>query len=624
LVRLVEANGEGGATEHTHVVCVKKAVHRARVWLSRGFKGDTRLTSISVLLCVRAPITYHHYKRNTVFTQRYRTMSSLQSWPWLQKNGTLMCLDPSSLKQSGGGGVDTVSDSSTEQTLISIVAHLTQQQQQPQLHHYHECSTCVMERANNDDDAATMPCLSRVTEVYLSLDILDLDHGGGDDEHISVPPQKEQQHHTLPLIWTQLWQCLSQNNCLPNLETLRLYSSRHHDNNGLVTTRSAVLAQQIAQFVRHSPPKWHTLIVTRCLELNSTLIATLSAALMHHPTLQQVKLLDVALSETTATWSDSGTTNNAACNAAVHVPLLDPLLAALSTIATLESLDLTLFHHDTHNHTIPAHQRRLLYPRHNATVRSTAVAPAAPMVPAVPQRTASAHSLLTAHHASSRRSSRSSQCRDYMSPRALHDLLVRCDRLEDVSLWNCGLHNAHLDYIGRALLSARCAVRFLSLRRNPHITSDAWEGFYTYVVPDNYTLQALYHDCVDDLSMALWCTTTTTSTATTAPKLSCAATTATSTVATAAVPLLVSPPAPPPRPNANSSSAAAAAAALYLCLNRLGRGALLRNHHGDNSLADWCDLLGTVSYTPSAIFALLSHRPLLLVEAAAAATTNVE
>jgi hypothetical protein len=535
-------------------------------------------------------------------------------WPWLQKNGTLVCLDPSSMQQSGGAG-GAVAANVTEQTLVSIVAHLTRQPQEYKKFH-HECSIGDSNEEGAAGDATT-PCLSRVTEVYLSLDILD-----SENKELDLKPKMQQQQHQqhLLLIWTQLWQCLEQ--CLPNLETLRLYSSRHCGSNddansnnnsnhsrcnGSTTTIVMMnLAHWLAHFLQHSPPKWHTLIVTRCIALHPTLVATLSTALMHHKTLQQVKLLDV-----TAAVSMDRTRTPATTVCTTTVPLLDPLLAALSTIATLESLDLTLFHktNDTTNQRRLSHHSHL---RHSTVTTNTGTTAAATTVLVHP---AQRPSLAT----SSTLGRSQSQC-DFMSPRALHNLLVQCRRLDDVSVWDCALRTAHLDAIGRALLSARCAVRFLSLRRNPSIAAAAWTSFYTKVVPDNYTLQALYHDCVDDLSMALWCTTTTTTTTTrsaAAPMLaSCAAT---STVAAAAAaPILVA----PPPPDANGScSAAAASAALYLCLNRLGRGALLRNN---NNHADWCDLLATVSYTPSAIFALLSHRPMLLVEAAAAATTNVE
>jgi hypothetical protein len=502
---------------------------------------------------------------------------------------------------SGSGDVDT------EQTLASIVAHLTRQKQQKQQLYHHECGVCVNNEGADDNAATNTPCLSRVTEVYLSLDIFDI--GEKDLQSLEEP---------LQLIWTQFWQCLSER-CLPNLETLRLYSSRHNDDKGMWADAAAddAVAQHnvLAHFLQHSPPKWHTLIVTRCLSLRPTFIATLSTALMHHPTLQQVKLLDVAVSPSPDNNSTGAApavtiTINAPTNNAIHtIPLLDPLLTALSTIATLESVDLTLFHENNQNTTTTttthnvSNQRRLLSTshRHRPTMNTTATA-APETRPFVP--TSSFH----------RSQSGQSPC-DLMSPRALHDLLTQCRQLEDVSLWDCGLRNAHLDALGRALLSARCAaVRFLSLRRHPHITAAAWERFYTTIVPDNYSLQALYHDCVDDLSMALWCTTAA-ATNTTAKQISPPTTTAAATTTAVAVAL-----AKPPQIDTNTSSSAAAAAALYLCLNRLGRGALLRTH-GDNQ-ADWCDLLATVSYTPSAIFALLSHRPLLLVEAAAAANAE--
>lgn len=64
--------------------------------------------------------------------------------------------------------------------------------------------------------------------------------------------------------------------------------------------------------------------------------------------------------------------------------------------------------------------------------------------------------------------------------------------LQDVTLWSVGLDDDHMESL-RAVLPLHPSLVFLSLRCNPHITSDGWQCLLD-MVEENYVLKSVYTD----------------------------------------------------------------------------------------------------------------------------------
>jgi hypothetical protein len=164
-----------------------------------------------------------------------------------------------------------------------------------------------------------------------------------------------------------------------------------------------------------------------------------------------------------------------------------------------------------------------------------------------------------------------------------------------------------LTALGQAL-PAHGTLQFLSLRRNAAISNQAWCRFYRTVLPHCFALHALYNDHADGLTesshnQASWLATTTGSTRP-------AATTAASTRVGEITGTNGSDKSH--RNVDDDDSSAVAAAALYLSLNRMGRGALY-SHQGCGDGEAWLDAIYNLGSDTSAIFALISQHPMVLL-----------
>jgi hypothetical protein len=151
---------------------------------------------------------------------------------------------------------------------------------------------------------------------------------------------------------------------------------------------------------------------------------------------------------------------------------LDQVVKVLATIPQLETLDITVATDDD-----SSSANSILHRRNNNNNKNT-----------------------NSHNASNTTNDNKSYHTDnhrhnQISPNALRHLFQSCPHLTDMSLWDCGLTEDHLlRVIAPALQHTNTNLEFLSVRRNPDITSHAWCTFYTQCLPTVYGLQALYND----------------------------------------------------------------------------------------------------------------------------------
>lgn len=238
-----------------------------------------------------------------------------------------------------------------------------------------------------------------------------------DDLPPSLPPQHKHNSSWLLL----LLQTLSRT--CPNLHSLRLFSAG---------TDAHLSVPALAAFVQ-TCPTLQRLFLKRSLKLNSSLeVQILADALRDHPALQQINMLDLQLAATTG-----------------GVVSLDPLMEALCTIPTLETVDLSL----------------------------------------------SSSSSSSSGGKEQEQSESCSNSTPAFSPHLLTALLDGCPLLTDISLWDCHLQDAHLQALAPALQRHQ-RLQFLSLRRNGALSEAAWCRFY-HELEFCYCLQTLFNDHVE-------------------------------------------------------------------------------------------------------------------------------
>lgn len=466
----------------------------------------------------------------------------------------------------GGGGhgadePDTVDGESWERCLSQLIA--------------------ALQRGTSD-------CCQAVTSLYLSLDLFHIpfllaeeedannnSNNNDDNERVSNEDEDrkhEQRQERFQRLRSDLLEALACG-ALPRLQSLRVYSSASSGSSG-----SPLSADVLARILRTHFRTLQTLSVTRCLHLATAQDAlVLAQALQDHPTLVRVQLLDLAVDHHD---KDGGS--------------LNPIVTALASLRQLESVDISLAATPT-------------------TMMTTRPQPA-PVV--LPRPTNARHG--SSNHKATVRDDRSSTrwgsdggdvdgaAKMLLPPATLQNLVDSCLRLTDLSLWNCGLQDVHLEVLAAALLAHETLV-FVSLRKHPEISNRAWCRFYRSL-EHCYCLQSLYNDHADGLNDCH-----------------------------PALPHHGGSVAPPSeRPNANdddhwtvhNTTSAVAAAELYLGLNQCGRGALLRPAavgvvphdgettttacHSDDDRETWCRLLDTLADSPPALYAMLCQNPALV------------
>lgn len=323
-------------------------------------------------------------------------------------------------------------------------------------------------------------------------------------------------------------------------------------------------------------PSLQSLIVTRCVYFfDKHDVQALASALHDHPKLTTLHLLSIYQ------------------NPSFEVNL-DPILLAASP--QLESLNITCCKTDATTTLLPS----VLLLGSNEMLRSTETSVSNEL-------TWMRDGLLSQRGTTNNG--------DMITPSCLRQLLQQCPLLTDLTLWECQLHNDHLEAIQSALLSDDGALlsrvdpspqdsratptgkqlRFLSLRENPGISTAAWCRFYTEALPHCYSLQSIYNDHVCGLAdchpnlpvygerdrttggLRFW----------------------------------------------DEDTTATAGAELLLGLNALGRGSVIRSTYCNNeddrnveysdAMEGVLDLLADVTDTPSAIYALIRNHPMMIV-----------
>jgi hypothetical protein len=330
-----------------------------------------------------------------------------------------------------------------------------------------------------------------------------------------------------------------------------------------------------------------SIIVARCLYLNDNNdVSTLAKAIQDHASLSSVHLLSAHLHPNLI---DSVVTIKQLC--------LDPIIMALSSLKHLESLNITLD----------------IKPRFKTLQRQDA-----------PRR----HATKMADDVTCQQA--------IISPKYLQQLIA-CTTLKDVTLWECQLNGSHLTALSNALLYGSYSnnhdvvqtnnsepnqtLQFLSLRCNPHITSNDWRTFYTTTLPNCFSLQSIYNDTVYGLANCDPTVPVHGSTASTSKHRegiqwgdldsTVSISKDTTTYGTS-----------------SSTAIAVANAELFLGLNSFGRGPIIQGtymncmkyssgtgHGSDPSENDECvlDLLSDVSDTLSALYALIRGHPMMII-----------
>lgn len=553
---------------------------------------------------------------------------------WLEKGGTLLSLDRATTLGGGSycdvplGTSDDISRNSTSTGSRSATTTTTTVEQ---------CVSEVIAFLKKGNSC------SAITAVHLSLDIFNANNTSGESSSsLAAAELIENENGTnnngddqevdhcrrrmriKRLLLHQLLECIER--CLPKLQSLRLYSSggNNNDDAGSCTspTTTTVDATMLARIISSHATTLQTLVATRCLRLRvvrngssnvdynvATTTTTgndanhedddvqvLAASLREHPTLRDIKLLDLfLLSVDTVVDDNDGVIGDAfAANAtnknnSGSTSSLDPIVTALSTIRQLESVDISL--------STTSSRCGVVAPMAAAAVRGGTTGGGG-----------GGDGVVVGNQQNDPHDDSDGVL---ITPRALQALLTNCQSLTDVTLWNCALVDAHLEAIGAALQRHE-TLQFLSLRRNANIGSAAWCHFYRRTLEHCYSLQSLYSDHADGLSDCHPClpvhrcinssrnsigggggsssraTTNDEDDAANAPSSS--ATTTIMTMMTEVV-------------------SAVAAAELYLGLNQLGRAQILRTDDPE----EWCAMLHEMADAPSALYALISERPTLFL-----------
>jgi hypothetical protein len=135
-------------------------------------------------------------------------------------------------------------------------------------------------------------------------------------------------------------------------------------------------------------------------------------------------------------------------------------------------------------------------------------------------------------------------------------------------------------------------LQFLSLRRNAGITGAAWCRFYRALEHGCYCLHSLYNDHADGLAGCH-------------PAMMVHQQHHTTTLSSSSC-----------DDDASTTTSAVAVAEIYLGLNNLGRGELLRATH-DNGNEEkkeaWFAMLDSIADSPAALYAMISQHPTLFV-----------
>jgi hypothetical protein len=284
-------------------------------------------------------------------------------------------------------------------------------------------------------------------------------------------------------------------------------------------------------------------------------LCLLLQALRHHPTLTTVKLFE--------------------CTDATHV---DGIVDALSTVSQLECLDICCCSSSSSSSSLPST---------SAPSRSGEKGQVESGIG--PKNTIGVSNNLKG---------------TTLLPRTLKKMITSCPNLSDLSLWHCHLSDVHLDALASTLLvvevAGACSInhtnkdsndsgglQFVSFRSNPSISAMAWNHFYKTVLPHQYTLTAIANDHAMFLSSSHLH------------------------------------PALPYYELDFPTGNAAAMAELYLGLNQLGRGSVFQIQEGPSTAQQQCDadsyddvvveFLEQISDSPSAIFAMLSSKPSLVL-----------
>lgn len=172
----------------------------------------------------------------------------------------------------------------------------------------------------------------------------------------------------------------------------------------------------------------------------------------------------------------------------------------------------------------------------------------------------------------------------FISVQSLQSLLSGARELTTLSLWGCGLGNAHLD----VFRDTAHQLQFLSLRRNPRITN--WAPFYQSLV-HNYELKALYNDHADVMSADH-------------PALTCHSAGALSSSFS--------------RSGECTPAAAALEAEVCLSLNRWDRKYMLQQANRE----EFVDMLADMSDSLDALHYLLSAKPSFITETVSRKATS--
>jgi hypothetical protein len=293
---------------------------------------------------------------------------------------------------------------------------------------------------------------------------------------------------------------------LRRLQTLRLYCCQQ---------QTRVPVSVIAATVMNLP-QLEGLIITRSLQLLSDQdVQLLANALQDHPGLSEVKFLDLSVGK-------DENTGKAGTTAIVQVDPLEPMLLD-------EDVEVEESAANNKNETIP-------------TVATGAVS-LDPLLFAI----ASIPRLETVDMTMNPSAKRWMKT---VEPATLA-VLCKSPHLQDLSLWEFGLQDEHLEAMQPVIIQ-HPTLQFLSLRRNPGISSTAWHQFYDGL-EHGYTLCYLYNDDAEMSDVA----------------------------------------------------------STFLGLNLLGRGRLFQQEQPDED--EWFEFLGLVSDCTDSLFTLLKADPAALL-----------
>jgi hypothetical protein len=407
----------------------------------------------------------------------------------------------------------------------------------------------------------------RITSLFLSMDIF-ARVSASDEPRISI----DAFFNTIRQSFPQLQSIHLYNGPPPTSGLAFLEDEDHRDDVPTEDNVDIPIVWIRASSLRHLlSPSLQSLIVTRCVYFPDVYEAqVLADALCDHRNLSTLHLLSMYLPPT---WT-------------IH---LDPILLAASP--QLISLNITCCKADITATLLPS---VMLLADGIVTRGATG-------------KSASNDSTMIQDGLLPQRSS--PEIEDMISPSCVRQLLQRCPLLTDLTLWECQLRDVHLEAIQLGLLtdhgvnrsvdhdptSTGKQLRFLSLRENPGISTAAWCRFYSQALPHCYSLQSIYNDHVCGLAdchpnlpvygerdrttggLRFW----------------------------------------------DEDTTATAGAELLLGLNALGRGSVIRSTYCNNeddlnvensdALEGVLDLLADVTDTPSAIYALIRHHPMMII-----------